>query len=156
MRIGNWPLVLLAVEHAIKHPDEYEQEFYSYTTKIFSLEGIFCRTTRCLAGWMAWFSGWRQTQGDMVIRDDMEVHVERAALLSMELDPEVYGDVMAYNSRYSEELTELGHRLFDGNAAWSDILEFVHDLAKADGVTPTPLIIEEMTRLGIISDWTVH
>lgn len=146
MKIGNWPLLLLAIEHAIKHPDEYDQS-------IWRRRRLMCATTRCVAGWIAWFAGWRDTSDDnpndyalgvFLVEKDHEVEtVESAALRSLEIDPEL-------NATQREDLT---NSLFCGSLDLTDVLAAVRDLAKADGVIPTPLIIEEMLRLGVISAW---
>ena len=148
MKIGNWPLMLLALEHIIKHPEQHDQT---------SWYGA-CGSLRCVAGWIAFFAGYRDVkQGPArfvgVLRDsdppgDYPLDVELAALTALELDPELY-------PAGSREEDALSNSLFHGALSLTDILETVRDLAKADGVTPTPLIIEEMTRYGIISEWDV-
>lgn len=148
MRIGNWPLLLLALEHIIKHRDMYEQmRWISH-----------CGTTRCLAGWIVFFAGWRSENNDTRhwvtsptwMGGTVTVHVEDAALISLELDPQVYGTEISDDDR-SVEMTALAADLFGGGLTFELILETVRDLAKADGVTPTPLIVEQMLTAGILS-----
>jgi hypothetical protein len=149
MKIGNWPLLLLAIEHIIKHPSEYDQTSWYEE----------CGSLRCVAGWIAFFAGYRDVvrrggtrfEGvrlDSAPDSECPLQVEDAALAALELDPELYDEG-------SDERNEFADSLFGGALSLSDILTTVRDLAKADGVTPTPLIIEEMTRYGIISEWDV-
>lgn len=158
MRIGNWPLLLLALEHAIKHKAMYDQLKWSRE----------CGAVRCLAGWIAFFAGWRDLPEDSNkdwvespgYMDERFCHIEDAALLSLELDPEYYGtevreDYDEGNGGRSPEMQQLANDLFGGGLSFEEILETVRDLAKADGVTPTPLIVEEMLAAGIVSEWDV-
>lgn len=151
MRIGNWPLMLLALEHIIKHPDQYDQSNWRSA----------CGTFRCLAGWIAFFAGYRDLDSDnshIVLFtgpdvDDEPLRTENAALAALELDPDIY--TLNKFGPANDASEELARELFAGHRDLTDILEFVRDLAKADGVTPTPLIIEEMLRLGIVTAWDV-
>lgn len=146
MKIGNWPLLLLVIEHVIKHPDEYDQ--VSYRNRYAS-----CGTTRCIAGWLAYFAGWRDTDenprdsqfGYFTVenRQGRIVSIERAALEALELDPE------QFSGEYEHE--DFAALLFSGELTFSEVLEVVRDLAKADGVTPTPLIIDEMLTRCIVT-----
>ena len=151
MRIGNWPLLLLAIEHAIKHKENYDQLKWVRD----------CGAVRCLAGWIAYFAGWRGEGGkedeSWVISPSwmggsVSVHIEDAALISLELDEETYGTEIGEDDR-STEMNELAASLFNGGLSFELVLEAVRDLAKADGVTPTPLIVEEMLTAGILSKW---
>lgn len=155
MKIGNWPLMLLALEHIIKHPEQYDQTNWRST----------CGTFRCLAGWIAFFAGYRDIEwyrSDIrrhTVRltgpnaDDELVSTEHAALTALELDPDIY--TMNEFGPTNSEAEDLANGLFGGSRDLTDILETVRDLAKADGVTPTPLIIEEMLTRGIVSEWDV-
>lgn len=149
MKVGNWPLLMLALEHVIKHRDMYDQHHWVSD----------CGAVRCLAGWVAFFGGWRTVPG----HDDgwvcapaflptREVHLEDAALISLELDPAIYGTEVADEIR-SDAMREFADSLFAGNMAFNEILGEVLDLMKADGVTPTPLIEAEMKSAGVLSDW---
>lgn len=150
MRIGNWPLLMLAIEHAIKHKDNYDQLKWTQD----------CGCVRCLAGWIAFFAGWQSVSDDdpnvvtspLWMGGSVTVHIEDAALTALELDPEFYGTEIREEDR-SPEMTALAADLFGGYLTFELILETVRDLAKADGVTPTPLIVEEMLRAGILSKW---
>lgn len=157
MRIGNWPLLMLAVEHIIKHPDLHDQTKWTST----------CGTYRCLAGWIAAFGGYR----DVWYRNDPTTGAPRgvrlegltsfhdildhetAALEALELDPGIYGEPNIEDR--TDEAESLATSLFEGNLQLPDILEAVRDLARADGVTPTPLIVEKMQEHGVISTWEV-
>lgn len=155
MRIGNWPLVMLALEHIIKHAEQYRQSTWRSD----------CGSFRCVAGWIAHFAGWRD-----VIEDDDTIHgfflgvsrtgretdgvvfeIEEAALMALELDPEIYGTEVGIDAR-SEYMDDLASALFGGYQSLPAILETVLDLMKADGVTPTPLIEAEMKSAGVLSD----
>ncbi len=156
MRIGNWPLLLLALEHAIKHKDMYDQLKWVQD----------CGAVRCLAGWIAFFGGW---QDDPILEGrvnapaflpEQNLHIEDAALLSLELDPEYYGtevrdDYEGTGNGRKAEMQQLANDLFGGGNSFQEILEVVADLARIDGVTPTPLVIEEMLTAGIVSKWDV-
>jgi hypothetical protein len=151
MRIGNWPLMLLALEHIIKHPDQYDQSNWRSA----------CGTFRCLAGWIAFFAGYRdlETENSHIVLftgpdvDDEPLSTENAALTALELDPDIY--TMNKFGPSNDASEELASDLFAGHLDLTEILTVVRDLAKADGVTPTPLIIEEMLRLGIVTAWDV-
>lgn len=156
MRIGNWPLLLLALEHAIRHKAMYNQLSWSNE----------CGSVRCLAGWIAFFAGWRSIpdahQKDWVespsYMDERQCHMEDAALLSLDLDPEYYGTEVREDYEgggRSAEMQMLANDLFGGGLSFEEILETVRDLARIDGVTPTPLIVEEMLTAGIVSKWDV-
>jgi hypothetical protein len=154
MKIGNWPLLLLALEHAEKHPDEYNQSSWRG-----SYEG--CGTTRCVAGWIAKFAGYTDISHDTVQvcvpgGDESDYsdwrYVDEAALTALELD--LVDEDEPRNCRTLRE--ELEDNLFDGSLSWSDVLTTVADLARADGVTPTPVLLAAMRREGVIDehdDW---
>lgn len=154
MRIGNWPLVMLALEHIIKHADQYNQGNWRSD----------CGSIRCFGGWLAYFAGWRDVN-QYSAEDPYFYGVNRtgrmedggmrpiceAALLSLELDPEFYGeDVNDFDME--SEMQDLVDDLFASHRSFSDILFFVRDLMKADGVTPTPLIEKEMRQLGVLPE----
>jgi hypothetical protein len=150
MRIGNWPLLLLAVEHIIKHKDQHDQARWRSD----------CGSFRCLAGWIAWFAGYRDIMAAGTTRfigvaldgdAPSAMPVEHAALAALELDPEIYGADVT-EDRWSE-MESLADDLFAGNHTLVDILTVIRDLAKTDGVTPTPVIVEEMLSVGILSKW---
>lgn len=165
MRVGNWPLLLLALEHVIKHAEQYRQGTWRSD----------CGTFRCLAGWIAYFAGYRDVldkpgdpkshfygvtaghipvdaNGNLTICPDPILPVEDAALLALDLDQEVFGMDVDEDHRIPE-MEDFANDLFAGGLDMVDILTVVRDLAKADGVTPTPLIVEEMLTAGILSKW---
>lgn len=150
MRIGNWPLILLALEHIIKHREMYDQGHWVQD----------CGAIRCLAGWVAFFGGWRSSgeRGDdawvsaPAFLPERQMHIEDAALISLELNPEIYGTEVHDDLR-STEMWDLARGLFDGGRDLTEILETVLDLMKLDGITPTPLIEMEMKSAGVLSDW---
>lgn len=141
MKIGNWPLLLLALEHVYKHPELYDQASWRGWSS--------CRTTRCIAGWIAKFAGYRDPLSGNNVQvitpegDDSDYtswrYVDTAALDALELDPSRLG-----------VRKEISDRLFDGALHWREILEAVRDFAEADGVTPTPLLVSEMYDAGLI------
>jgi hypothetical protein len=154
MKIQNWPLLLLAIEHIIRHADQYDQGSWRSD----------CGTYRCLAGWVAFFAGWRDVTSSNVPngyflglnrtgRDDdsLLVQVEDAALMALELDTDIFGTSTDEEFRYTA-MSDFADSLFAGGLDMLDILSAVRDLAKADGVTPTPLIIEEMLSYGIVNN----
>lgn len=154
MRIGNWPLSMLALEHIIKHAEQYEQGKWRSE----------CGSRRCYAGWIAYFAGYR----DVMMYDDPKslmlgvnrtgryadgyIQIEDAALSALELDLEYYGEAVGENGR-SSEMERLANLLFAGHREFGDLLAVILDLMKADGVTPTPLIEAEMKSAGVLSDW---
>lgn len=155
MRIGNWPLLMLALEHIIKHAEQYRQVKWRSD----------CGAFRCLAGWIAFFGGWRDVTADNQAdghfygvnrtgrhSDGDIIEIEDAALTALELDPEYYGTDIPEQVR-STEMERLANLLFAGHREFPDILGVVKDLMKADGVTPTPLIEMEMKSAGVLSDW---
>lgn len=157
MRIGNWPLVMLALEHIIKHADEYNQLRWRSS----------CGSVRCLGGWIAFFAGWRdaltysgkdpESFFNGVNRtgnpaDLPTIPIAEAALRSLELDPEIYGTEFEEFER-SSAMSVLACSLFGAGLEFPDILATVRDLMKADGVTPTPLIEMEMEKAGVTSEW---
>jgi hypothetical protein len=152
MRIGNWPLFMLAVEYIIRHPEHHMQHKWRSP----------CGTFRCLAGWIAFFGGYRDVFEDgprdrfvgvrlegLTAESDI-LSVEEAALKALELDPEIYGEA-ADTSERDWSMDEFANALFSGSLDLADILAVVRDLAKADGVTPTPIIVDEMVLCGIVS-----
>ena len=160
MRIGNWPLVMLVLEHVIKHPDEYYQGNWGQRRE--------CGTTRCIAGWLAFFAGYRDyeerwpTKLILRVTDPLAptrpLSVERAALDAMELTPETYGVIPLTEPDDDEdehdlweEAEELASELFSGGMAFSSILETFYELAQRDGVTFTPLIQAELMNQGVIA-----
>lgn len=155
MRIGNWPLVMLVLEHVIKHPAEYSQSTWGKRTG--------CGTTRCIAGWLAHFAGYRdhteQFPSDLIFAVEdakgNEVSIERAALRSMELDPEVYGRIPLTRDGEDDDLWEeaeaLASTLFSGSMPFSLILDTFYDLAQRDGVTLTPVITDALRAEGVIA-----
>lgn len=149
MRVGNWPLLMLALEHVIKHRDMYDQGDWVSD----------CGAVRCLAGWVAFFGGWRTVPGyddgwvcAPAFLPTREVHLEDAALISLELNPDIYGTEVDAHGRW-QEMEDFADSLFLGSLAFIKILAAVLDLMKADGVTPTPLIQAEMKSAGVLSDW---
>lgn len=150
MRIGNWPLILMALEHIIKHPDLHRQCHWRSD----------CGTYRCLAGWIALFAGYQDVPGtvdDSVVRlagltsNADIIGVEDAALTALELDHDIYGQVCTRTAM----MDDFAQSLFNGDLDIVDILTVVRDLARADGVTPTPIIVEKMLSTGIVSKWDV-
>lgn len=134
MRIGNWPLLLLVIEHVIRHPEEYDQSTWRGRGT--------CGTTRCIAGWIAFWGGWADVEcASGVAAVSHLTHgitsTEQAALAALELDPDL-------------DPEDVASRLFNGDRTFEDVLAAVWDFARADGVTPTPLIMAELTRQGII------
>lgn len=151
MKIGNWPLLLLAIEHVLTHPSQYYQGHYR------NGDDGECGSTRCIAGWLVWFAGWRydRVNGNHVHGwTGQRASIEEAALISLALDEEVYGTDFSDEER-SLAAEDFGRNLFGGTLDLTDILTVVRDLAKADGVTPTPLIIDEMLTRGIVTGWDV-
>lgn len=138
MRIGNWPLLLLALEHVIRHPEEYDQSTWRGQGS--------CGTTRCIAGWVAFWSGWADVQCTASTAVEHPRHgmmtTEAAALNALELDPDL-------------DPEDVASALFNGDRTFEDVLQAVWDFARADGVTPTPLIMAELVRHGIIEKETV-
>lgn len=157
MRIGNWPLVMLAVEWIIKHPDEHSQAFYRMYVEANEgcgnsecCEPTESRTVRCLAGWIAYFARYTDiTRTDYVLdANDEAVLIETAAMIALELDPEIYGTDFR-EAHYSPEALDLSQRLFDGMLTWDDVLGELWDLAAADDVVFTPLIADYMIERGV-------
>lgn len=140
MRIGNWPLMMLAIEHVIRHPEEYDQSTWRGRGA--------CGTTRCIAGWIAYWAGWADIAGAESETAYAGVHhlvhgyesVEAAALKSLEMDPELPPELVE----------EFCSRMFNGDLPFEAVLENLLDYARADGVTLTPVIMAELTRHGII------
>lgn len=170
MKIGNWFLVWMTLEHILTHPDEHNQAYWWLPESPLPEDELCgddlcetcygtptCATTRCLAGWLSWFSGWRpypeHELSHMVERDGVIVHVEDSALMALDLDPWIFGDDFNEDDR-SPEMTELAQSLFVWELTVDNILAEIRDLARADGVTPTPTIINHMTARGVITDWT--
>lgn len=157
MKIGNWPLMMLALEHIIKHADQYDQgEWLSD-----------CGSRRCFGGWITYFAGWRDVISDNkpegvfygVTRTDWNndrapIWVDDAALQSLELNLEIYGEPTDAIER-SPKMQDLARSLFGEHREFEEILSVVLDLMKEDGVTPTPLIAAEMRSTGILSDWDI-
>lgn len=150
MNIGNWPLVMLTIEHVIKHPRNHDQRAWRKRS------ALICESTRCIAGWLAYFAGWRDTDSNPddkfwmpfdVERNGITLTIEQAALESLELDPEIYDD--SSESDYATALTE---DLFSADLDFDEILATIWQLSQADGVTLTPLIRSEMVRQGVISE----
>jgi len=157
MRIGNWHVLIAAVEMAIREPKLYRQGVWARVTP--------CGTVRCIAGWIAYFGGWLDDKEISPMRDIYSVSngvhqgvaIEHAALISLNLDPEFYGEVAPIDyfewvdmeSPLSDKASRLAHNLFSGQADFEDILANVRDLARADGVELPELILEEMSRLGV-------
>jgi len=154
MDIGNWPLVFTALDHVILYPDEYDQTHWYCRSS--------CDTFRCLAGWIAWFAGYRDVfdgvgnHRGVAIEGEFRMHVELAALTAMNLNPEIFGELDAdcvFGSRHHiipEPMIDLSSRLFEGNLSLRDILIEVRNMAKNDGVVPTPVTLEAMRDHGIV------
>lgn len=158
MRIGNWPLVMLAIEWIIKHPDEHSQSFYRMYVEANDgcgdsdcCEPTDARTVRCLADWIAYFARYTDiSRTDYVLdANDEAVLIETAAMIALELDPEIYGTDFR-EGHYNGEARSLSARLFDGMLTWDNVVEEIRDLAAADGVTPTPLIVADMVSRGLV------
>lgn len=157
MRIGNWHVLIAAVEMAIREPKLYRQGVWARVTP--------CGTVRCIAGWIAHFGGWVDDKEISPMRDIFSVSnsvhtgvaIEHAALMSLNLDPEFYGEVdpldyftwVDRESSLSDKAGRLAHNLFSGGAEFEDILANVRDLARADGITLPNVILAEMERLGV-------
>lgn len=162
MRIGNWDVLIAALEMAIREPKLYNQQYWARVKD--------CGTVRCIAGWIAHFGGWLDDEpppnvglngGRDIFTVSNSVHknvvIEHAALISLDLDPELYGEIkpLDYATWVDREdpLTVdtefLSHSLFGGGRRFSSILEYVRDLARADGVTLPPVILDEMEKRGI-------
>ena len=163
MRIGNWPLVMMAVEWIIRNPNLYDQSIYR--TRFESTGGCgnseCCLprgsyTARCVAGWIAFFARYRDIpRTDYVLMPDSDdqVLIETAALMAMDLDPEIYGrGGELVEGLYNQTTKDLTIHLFDWAMSWDDILGTLRDLMKADGVVPTPVILEEMLTKGVVTD----
>lgn len=158
MRIGNWPVLIAAVEMAIRDPKLYDQAVWARVTE--------CGTVRCIAGWIAHFGGWVD-DAPLTSIHSVDVYtvsnsahrncvIEHAALLSLDLDPEYYGEVRPVDfgtwmdgATFSGEVEMLAYRLFGGGRHFWEILETVRDLAEADGVTLPDVIVSEMRKRGI-------
>ena len=138
MRIGNWPLLLLILEYVIKHPDEYDQKQWRST------DLPRCGTVRCIAGWAAFFSGYEEVVG--LGRSDLVRNPRNGELMSTE-DAAVA--VLDFAEAY---VTDMSDGLFEGSLTFDDVLGYVRDLAKTDGVTPTPIVVAEMRTRGIITE----
>lgn len=161
MKIGNWPLVMLAVEWIIKNPKLHSQGVYRM--HVDTNEGCgnseCCEyqegyTVRCLAGWIAFFARYRDiSRTDYVLLPDSDdaVLIETAAMTALELDPEIFGTDFERQDKYTTDAIEISQMLFDGLLAWDDVLGYVFDLAAGDGVTLTPVITAELDRLGVHS-----
>jgi hypothetical protein len=150
MLIGNWPLFMQALEHIIKHPEAHDQKVWTSD----------CGSYRCLAGWIAHFAGYRRDPVGLDINivsgpGADHVDIEGAALIALELDPEIYGTETNSDEAMWPEMDELSERLFGYTRSMTEILTVVRDLARTDGVTPTPLIIDKMVEAGIITEWGV-
>lgn len=157
MRIGNWTVLIAALEMAIREPNLYRQGVWARATP--------CGTVRCIAGWIAHFGGWLDDKEIPPMRDIFSVSnsvhtgvaIEHAALISLDLDPEFYGEVepldydtwVYMDSQLSDRASMLAHSLFSGGADFEDILSTVRDLARADGVELPAVILDEMERLGV-------
>jgi hypothetical protein len=136
MRIGNWPLFLLVLEYVIKHPDEYDQTQWR-------TDGTRCGTVRCIAGWAAYFAGYQEVHdGD---RNDMVVDRLHNLMSTESAAVEALDFAEAY-------VSEMADHLFEGNLTFDDVLGYVRDLARTDGVTPTPLVVAEMRTRGVITE----
>lgn len=148
MRIGNWPLVWNVLEHVITYPDQYRQHTWGLTTP--------CGTVRCIAGWIAEFGGWKYdgVRGYYINpADNLAYHVEETALILLDLDAAYYGSQVDTKHR-TDAMWDISRDLFNGGLDLQEILISIRELARIDGVTPTPLILTEMTALGVITDWT--
>lgn len=159
MRIGNWHVLIAAVEMAIREPKLYRQGVWARVTP--------CGTVRCIAGWIAHFGGWLDDKEIPPMRDIFSVSnsvhkgvaIEHAALISLDLDPEFYSEVepldyftwvdTGTHPTMSDRASKLAHNLFSGGAEFEDILANVRDLARADGVELPAVILDEMERLGV-------
>lgn len=154
--IGNWPLLMLAIEHILKHPEAYEQSEYRSE----------CGSHRCVAGWIAFFGGWRDVvtgsngwgsfQGVRLEGGPTEpLSIEQAALFALELNRNFYGEVPACSARdypdvaLDENLREFTFDLFGGNLELFAVLSKVDEMAIVDGVTVTPVIEAAMTALSV-------
>lgn len=139
MTIRDWPLLNLALEWVILHPEQYDQTQYR-------IEGVGpCGTQRCIAGWIAFFAGWNDVPktGLYVVNESgVKSTIERAALNALGVESaNVTRDRVAV-TLFSEELT------------FADVLDAVHRFALEDEVIPTPLIIETMYDHNVISERT--
>lgn len=133
MKIGNWPLLMMAIEHIIQYPETYNQTDWR------------CGTQRCLAGWIAQLSGgvWEGETGDSIWAYGVP-HLpeflggsEDIAIQALRLDPSVY-------------LDDFSRSLFEGDLDWESVLWSVLEYANEDGVTLTPMITTELTERGLI------
>jgi|SRR5690606_373450 len=53
--VGNWDLMWKTLRQAYEHPDTYDQSWWWHTK-----EASSCGTTRCIAGWAAYFGGYHE------------------------------------------------------------------------------------------------
>jgi hypothetical protein len=53
MDMTKLPLLRKVLEHVSAHPDEHDQDYWGHRTD--------CGTTRCIAGWTTYFSGYQET-----------------------------------------------------------------------------------------------
>lgn len=136
MKIQNWPLLMLAIEFIAAHPEKYDQGNWR------------CGSTRCVAGWIAELSGaeWQwPDHGDYVWprgadREDEDNLISAEMCAFAELGLEEYG----------EDMDDISSMLFNGSLSWRQVLRNVEKLAIGDGVTLTPKIVEEITRIATL------
>lgn len=132
MYIKNWDLLWRVLEHVIKTPGGYDQTNWRSS----------CGTTRCIAGWAAELAGYRDRVDrvcTVIGTDGVQVGADIAALTAL--------DAPAHHYEYIDLL------LFSGGLSMGEVLDNVRYLAKEDGVTPSPLVLDEMLRIGVIEEW---
>lgn len=144
MRIGNWYLLELVLEHIIKNPADYNQTSWS------------CGSQRCIAGWIADMAGYQFISSGTVVPNyvkltieddgdisndvwDLSAEVETVALKMLEIDPETDTD-------------DVANMLFLGTLSWPEVLTGVYVLAQADERFLSETIMDEMRRVGVVAE----
>lgn len=142
-RIGNYDLLFDALEQACAHPDTYDQSTWRRPSP--------CGTTRCIAGWIAHLDGWVDLAGtrdefywsSRVVRDGVVAHIGDAALVSLRLDPEVFGEpeiIVDRDRRGGRSLERWG--AVEGSDQYQAVEDLVDELFS--GTLPFDVILENV------------
>jgi hypothetical protein len=136
VNIPNWPLLTQAIEYIIDHPDKYDQSQWR------------CESTRCVAGWIAEFSGgtWYANYSALIWPKGADQEDEDNLQEADQCAIEALG--VEYDITDSESVSEMiSGWLFGGSLSWPQVLNGLTRLAEEDGVTLSPKIQAEIARV---------